>query len=481
MAEAYCSWCYQNSPQDLIKENRVLRRVYRCRMCGQLTVRCRYCNNMAKGRVEAIESRDRKLVERLLGAWSNELCAEHAGRIASFEKLSLQLEDIADYQEIFERGSVNLAKVSRYVGLGVAGVVGVAGVAATAGSSAPAVAAALGHMGLLGAASTGTAISSLSGAALSSASLAAIGGSVAVGTAIISASGLALGGVLGGVVANAYLSGDKSFAIRKLSDANATRHTIYINGFTQEKEDSFNDWLAEQALCPTDCSLYGVNWSSKTRFDLGIAFGAGMGTNAAKAILFDLARRGGEKAALRLNPIGWLLLLASLAKNPWHASMFRAAQTGVALADAISRTRGQRFNLVGHSLGCRVIYYALEALASKDGQYVDDVVLLGGAVGRNDQKGWSTALSAVSGTLYNCYSDNDHVLKILYRTTNAGLSEPIGIGPIELDCPTLVNQDCSEFVGSHMAWKSYYGRILSELPFAPESTLQAGLSSSTAL
>ncbi len=133
--------------------------------------------------------------------------------------------------------------------------------------------------------------------------------------------------------------------------------------------------------------------------------------------------------------------------------MMRAAQTGIQLAEAISRTEGQKFNLVGHSLGCRVIYYALEALSTKKDIYINDVILLGGAVGRQDQEGWTKALSSVKGNIYNCHSKQDKVLSVIYKTANAGLSSPIGINPIEIDHPQLTNVNCDDLVESHMTWK----------------------------
>jgi pimeloyl-ACP methyl ester carboxylesterase len=139
--------------------------------------------------------------------------------------------------------------------------------------------------------------------------------------------------------------------------------------------------------------------------------------------------------------------------------MFRAARTGVQLAEAISRTTGQKFTLVGHSLGARVIYYALEALSTKDTLFVDNVILLGGAIGRKDKEGWERAANAVSGKIYNCFSEQDKILDVFYRTANAGLSDPIGVRPIDCGGEKIVNIDCSSFVESHMTWKEHYAHI----------------------
>jgi len=105
--------------------------------------------------------------------------------------------------------------------------------------------------------------------------------------------------------------------------------------------------------------------------------------------------------------------------------MFRAARTGVQLAEAISRTTGQKFTLVGHSLGARVIYYALEALSTKDTLFVDNVILLGGAIGRKDKEGWERAANAVSGKIYNCFSKQDKILRLLQNPPKSPTAEHV--------------------------------------------------------
>jgi len=470
--ERYCSWCFSKSKHKLVNKNTLTRNEYICTNCDNHTLQCRYCEEMAKGEASDKLKNEVNGIESFSASWNNELCAEHDATIASFEKLHIRLANITEYKTIFEREKVNLSKVGKYAGIGVAGVVATAGVAVTAGAGAAPIAAALGNMGLLGAAGTGTAISTLSGAALTSASLAAVGGSVAAGTAIITATGLGLGGVMGGVVANKYYGEDKSFNIKQLRDKDLSSKIIFINGFTQEKEDTFLDWVSEQNAFDSNNDLYGVNWASKTRYDLGMAFGKGASNVIAKGALIEIAKKGGTTAATKLNPLGWLALLADLSGNPWHNAMFRSMQTGIQVAEAISRTDGQKFNLVGHSLGCRVIYYALEALSTKKDKYINDVIFLGGAVGRTDNESWRNTLNAIDGKIYNCFSREDKVLDIIYKTANAGLSDPIGVRPIQLVHENIINIDCTPDdktisddtktpdVDSHMKWKDNFEAIL---------------------
>lgn len=463
--QGYCSWCYEKTEHKLVEKNHLTRNVYMCLSCKNHTLVCRYCSELARGKPNASVLKQMEVngLDKIAQSWDNELCAEHDGTIANFSRLGLKINDISEYEKIFEREKYNLSKTGKYVGLGVAGVVSVAGIAATTGMGAAPLVAAIGKLGLLGSASTGTAISSLSGAALTSASLAAVGGSVATGTAIISASGLALGGAMGGVIANKYHGEDKSFAIRKLRDRESNVRTIFINGFTQENEINFYDWQCSQLSYDKNHIMYGVNWASETNRKLGLAFAKGVGTKVARNMLIEIGKAGGTDAASKLNPLGWLMLLSDLAGNPWHNAMMRAAQTGIQLAEAISRTENQKFNLVGHSLGCRVIYYTLEALSTKPEKYINDVILLGGAVGRNDKKGWGNAANTINGILYNCHSKQDQVLSKIYQIANAGLSSPIGINPIELEHPNLRNINCDDLVESHMTWKKHYEAILNRI------------------
>ena len=399
-------------------------------------------------------------------SWDEELCAEHDGSIGSFKRLGYKIENITDFKVIFERDTINIYKVGKYVAGSLVTTGAVAASIVTFGG-APAIASALGSLGLLGAASTGTAISTLSGAALTSASLAAIGGSMAAGTVVITACGGALGGILGGVISNKYYAADSSFDITRLpesSTSNKKCHTIFINGFLQEEDVDFSDWSAELEKLNIHENLYGVTWSSSTNKEMGKLIATTGSWELLQGFAGRAAMRGGLKSASSAVSIGFVANVAStIIGNPWYVSMYRASNTGVLLADIISRTENQRFTLVGHSLGARAIYYALKALSSKSNkQYIDDVILLGGAVG-NCSNDWEEVLPAVSGKIYNCYSKKDAVLKGPYQILSMGASKPIGFYPIESSHSKIVNIDCSEDVESHMKWKSNYSKIYQKI------------------
>ena len=118
---------------------------------------------------------------------------------------------------------------------------------------------------------------------------------------------------------------------------------------------------------------------------------------------------------------------------------------------------------MGHSLGCRVIYYALETLSTKDKKFIKDAYLLGGAVDRKDNEGWSKSSKSLTGNIYNCYSRNDYVLKYLYKGASLQFSDPIGYDKIELDNSVIKNIDCTDIIDGHMEWKNKFNSFAGNL------------------
>ncbi len=474
----FCSHCFKQTSHRKINQNYLRRNVYQCIGCKNYTLVCRAisCDHMSKGALS--EERKKEIAEQLkknsvdsngiknfiskFASWDDEYCAVHDGTIGSFHNLSIKLQDISEYKKIVARNNINLVRAVKIASTGL--VVGGATVF-TFGSAVPAAASLLGASGFLGAASTGTLISSLSGAALSSASLAAIGGSVAGGTLIVSACGFALGGVLGGAVTNKYIGEDKSFSIKKLHNSDVNNNMVFVNGFLQENELLFPDWIKQQTLVDRNCTMFGVTWSSSTNLKLGRMFlNPFHGDKFAQAII-AVGAKGGKAAAKRLGGIAGALNLGYTAlANEWHTSMYRAGTTGAILADVVSRTHLKYYDFSGHSLGARVIYYMLESLLTKPHLYNDNkirignIFLLGGAVG-NDAEIWEKIAKLIDGKIYNCFSKNDGVLKWLYSSANLKLSNPIGYSPIISNSSKIQNIDCTDIVDSHLKWKDNYAVI----------------------
>jgi hypothetical protein len=449
---AWCSWCLREIQHELVREAWLGRNEYRCTACHQRTHRCRWCASMARGQPAYLPAHWLSLSN----VWGNELCAEHAGEIASFERAGLRLADLADYGALLSRERVDVRWLSK-VALAVAG--GALVFLPAAYASVPRIAAAFGRLGLLGAAGTGTAIETLSGAALTSASLAALGNA---GTFLLAAAGTALGAAEGARFVNAYAGQIRDFSIRRVHEGDGDAPAVlFINGFLSQDLDTCEDWACGAAADFAAHPWYHVRWESRRLRDLGRHARLAGGHVALDRFARAVVARATQGSS---NPLGWLSVVSSLLRNPWHTALVRAGMTGALLADLLARTeRPRSFVLMGHSLGARVIYYTLRTLSTTEPPIVRDVYLLGGAVGRRYEDGWQEASRAVAGRIYNCYSSQDAVLRLLYRVGTGGLSEPIGLLPIGSPSTNVCDVDVSDLVPGHLEYKTNLSRILDRI------------------
>lgn len=384
------------------------------------------------------------------GNWDNELCAEHDGSIASFERLSLQLNDIADYKKIFQRDVVNIQKAGAIAAFSIGGA---AVLGPLAFAAAPAIGGAVG-VGILG----------LSGAAATNAGLAAVGGGaiaagglgIAGGAAILGATGTALGGAIGGVISNSYFKDVEGFEIELLKKGKGAK-VLFIDGFLTEKTPKPSDW--EKALTKKypDNPWYYVRWESKRLHDIGKDLSGHGGKAVAQKLITAWAKKAAKEGAKNLGPIGTVMTALGLASNPWSIALVKAGQTGVLLADIISRTNSE-YILFGHSLGARVIFYALETLSTKKSNHITDVHLLGGAVG-NKAEHWEKAIMATNGRVNNYYSANDWVLATFYKAGTFFTSSPIGRSPIGISTSKINNVNVSNIVSGHTKYKDNLDRF----------------------
>lgn len=463
---SWCSWCGTYGDHVLSVKRTVGRSTYVCQNCELSTLPCRFCDNMAKAvsKIDDSEPRGGKKnrVSRFFkDNWNHELCAEHDGSIPNFERAHDKIRELGEFRRLMEPKSRNLYGLAKNASMIVGGV---AAVGTGAAVVAPGIAAALGSAGILGAASTGTAISSLSGAALTSASLSAIG---PAGLSIITATGAGLGGRAGFGIANSYLKDipDYNFFYRRAPVKDSGHRIVVVNGFMTENDKDGHDWSEGLEGYSEDSGLWYLSWESKTLLKLGKTFSGTGGHWLSGSVAAKAAGLASKQVAKRLSFVTNALTVSELASNPWHSAMLNAEKAGTLLAEAISRTEGQTFTLMGHSLGARVVFFALLALATKDPEkrFVDKVILMGGAVGRTDVESWDSAASAVSEGIYNCYSNRDRVLQLLYQGANAGLSKPAGLGPASCSYDSVRNIDFSDLIDGHNAWKPNLKEVLARL------------------
>lgn len=235
------------------------------------------------------------------------------------------------------------------------------------------------------------------------------------------------------------------FRIRKVCEG--SRHAlIVVNGFLSKGSEQIHDWQHGLSRRYHASTIYHVDWEA---------------TRCPSSALQDLVTLPGARNLLSKTARTHLWDVVSA----WHRSMVEAQRAGDKLSRAISSTQGWSFTLAGHSLGARVVYYALKDLAVLRPLCIEDVYLLGGAVGGGpkDDDCWGTATRAVKGSIFNCHSTHDRVLRWAYRNANLRMSEPIGLSGINLRHASIVNHDCSGFLTGHTDWKNQLGTILRSL------------------
>lgn len=433
----WCSSCFAKTEHR--KSNRPVGQlpVYVCQVCGSPTLPCAApgCENMA------VRSRGAVRVPQY--------CAEHRHAIPGFEKAQKQIGGLWDYEAYLSYDKPNLSGVTRAAVFAAAGLAAAVPVALIA---APAIGGAIGSLGGFGV---------LSGAAASSHGLAVLGGGsiatgglgMAGGTAVVTAAGAAVGGTLGASITNSYIREDKSFRIELLRPGTGGVPVIVANGFLTEGDvDRWGGWRAIVDARYPDSPVYRVRWGAKELRDLG-KLGAGLfgkagGVAAAKGAAAHAAKAGARFFGRTVGPA---LLAADLAKNPWHVAKTRADKTGVVVGDIVARTNAEAYVLVGHSLGARVMAVAAQALGTKpDGPRLQSVHLLGAAIGAKPAGDALTA--AVDQAVYNYYSLNDSILKLVYRLAQGG-QVAAGFSGFAQASERLINVDVSDQVKTHFDYQ----------------------------
>lgn len=433
----WCSSCFFRTEHR--KSNRPAGQlpVYVCQGCGSPTLPCVAvaCLNMAV--------RDRGAIR------VPQFCAEHRHDIPGFEKSQGTFGELHDYEGFHQYEKPDLDKASKIA----AGSVVALGVAIPLGLlAAPAIGGAIGSLGAFGGLS-GAAATSHGLALLGGGSLAAGGLGMAGGTAIVTAVGAAVGGALGASVSNAYLREDKSFRIELLRPGRGGVPVLVANGFlTDGAGQKWGGWKAIVNERYPDSPVYRVWWGAKELRDFGVLGASAMGKAGAVAA----ARAGaavGTKAGAKFlgNVVGPAMIATDLAKNPWHLAKSRADKTGVIVGDLLARTEAESYVLIGHSLGARVMVVAAETLGTKPGgPRIQSAHLLGAAIGAKSN--WDALISAVDDVVYGYHSTNDHVLKFVYKTAQAGETAAglVGFTPVSTK---LQNVDVSDGVKTHFEYQ----------------------------
>lgn len=430
--DGWCSGCFTLAQHRRVELKGLRVPAYLCGECGTPSLVCAAprCQYMAVRKSGSVR------VPRY--------CAEHRHDIPSFENATAKVDDIADYQSLFEYDERNLARIAKVatgIGLG-AGVIATGGVL-----SAPAIGGAIGSM----AGFSGAAASSYGLAMLGGGSIAAGGFGMVGGTYVVAAAGAALGGAMGSMVTNSYVGEDKSFKIAKFRNGTGTP-VIVVRGFLTETAREWSQAMAMVEARYPDSPIYRLHWGSKELKAMAGFVGINGGAGGGAVGLAAAGARASKSAASKIPGVGAAMVAAGVLSNPWHTALVRADRTGVALAGLIARTNVDRYILVGHSLGARVVLTAAETLAlSPDVPKIETLHVMGAAKGKKGD--WRRLNEAVVDKVCNYYSSNDKVLKFAFQGAQFG-SKPMGLYGIESPFPKIKDYDVSKTVGGHSQYFS---------------------------
>ena len=269
----------------------------------------------------------------------------------------------------------------------------------------------------------------------------------------------------------------KTFEIIKLK-AGSGPSLIFINGFLSEGEKEGQDWIeAVKNSKYKNNPCYLINWdasslgkivadvfsiealkSACTLTIMNSAIGAGVGLSF--AIM--------SPAAL-LMPVVTTAIAggATILSGPlehWYTALHKTKKVADMLSYILQCTNNEEgFILMGHSLGARIIYCLLNNLQPHKNVLIKEAYLLGGAVKNNE---WGNARKAVSENVFNCYSEKDRVLQLLYKpsTLTFFTSAPVGLKVIEnVNNISDINAYKEAGVAGHTEHKENFHKILATL------------------
>jgi pimeloyl-ACP methyl ester carboxylesterase len=147
------------------------------------------------------------------------------------------------------------------------------------------------------------------------------------------------------------------------------------------------------------------------------------------------------------------LLISSL--NCWVNACEIADNTGPLLADSLYMKRPawayNELHLVGFSLGCRLLYAALEHAAKRGKVIADSFSMYAAAAPFNWN--WEAASAAIDYGIINYFSQEDLILKYLYGVSNLFSNVPAGLVPVNKANSNIQDVDLSQTVSGHLKYE----------------------------
>ncbi|KFK40188.1 hypothetical protein AALP_AA3G341700 [Arabis alpina] len=333
--------------------------------------------------------------------------------------------------------------------VGAAALTGGTLMAITGGLAAPAIAAGFGAL----APTLGTVVPVIGASGFAAAASAA--GTVTGSVAVAASFGAAGAGLTGTKMAKR--TGDidefEFKAIGENHNQGRLAVEILVAGFVLKEEDFVKPWEG----LTSNLERYAVQWETQNIIAVSTAIQDWLTSRVA----MELMRQGAMRTVLSslLAAMVWpatLLVAADFIDSRWSIAIDRSDKAGRLLAEALRKgLQGNRpVTLVGFSLGARVVFKCLQALAEteKNAEIVERVVLLGAPVSITNEN-WREIRKMVAGRFINVYATNDWTLGVAFRASllSQGLA---GIQPVCI--PGIEDVDVTDMVEGHSSylWKT---------------------------
>jgi hypothetical protein len=191
-----------------------------------------------------------------------------------------------------------------------------------------------------------------------------------------------------------------------------------VSGFTSQNDIKDESW--RHLINDHDGEVYALNWESQTEKDMKKFLWGKLEGLVANRIFSTVPI---------LNIVTIVTTLIDAYKtNPFFAAFEESLLAGQMLGHLLPELfPEQLINLVGFSLGTELITECVKVIKQNHQEtMINKVVLIGGVADRRQLR---TVLADVPFESSNFYSNNDHILKILFRVCKPS-NEPCGLGPI---------------------------------------------------
>ncbi|CAH8305166.1 unnamed protein product [Eruca vesicaria subsp. sativa] len=334
--------------------------------------------------------------------------------------------------------------------VGAAALTGGTLMAITGGLAAPAIAAGFGAL----APTLGTLVPVVGASGFAAAASAA---GTATGSVAVAASFGAAGAGLAGTKMARRTGEIEEFEFKAIGENHNQGRLaveILVAGFVFKEEDFVKPWEG----LTSNLERYTVQWESKNLIAVSTAIQDWLTSRVA----MELMRQGAMYTVLSslLAAMAWpatILVAADFIDSKWSIAIDRSDKAGILLAEALRKgLQGNRpVTLVGYSLGARVVFKCLQALAEteKNAEIVERVVLLGAPISIYNEN-WRDVRKMVAGRFINVYAINDWTLGVAFRASllTQGLA---GIQPVCI--PGIEDVDVTDMVEGHSSylWKTH--------------------------